>query len=123
MYQMFCHAIFQNVSFDGVTEQLNGNEKSNLDSLGFGFSVGEETDKVKDNSHIEDFERIQKDTTDFCNIQVCSLLYYNITKHVRHDKWLIRCTIYFRYINSILYCLVCFFYNIIHIIAVVLKKN
>ncbi|XP_061712553.1 microtubule-associated protein 1A-like isoform X2 [Cydia pomonella] len=59
-----------NVSIDGITEQLNGNEKNTLDSLGFGFSVGMEPDKAKDISLIQDFDRIQKDTTDFCNIQV-----------------------------------------------------
>ncbi|XP_047988472.1 cell surface glycoprotein 1-like [Leguminivora glycinivorella] len=59
-----------NVSIDGITEQLNGNDKNTLDSLGFGFSVGVEPDKAKDISLIQDFDRIQKDTTDFCNIQV-----------------------------------------------------
>ncbi|XP_063359287.1 uncharacterized protein LOC134648708 [Cydia amplana] len=59
-----------NVSIDGITEQLNGNNKNTLDSLGFGFSVGVEPDKAKDISLIQDFDRIQKDTTDFCNIQV-----------------------------------------------------
>ncbi|XP_026330042.1 uncharacterized protein LOC113237646 [Hyposmocoma kahamanoa] len=50
-------------------EHLNGNDNCNMDSLGFGFSVGVETDKT-DTGLIQDFERIQKDTTDFCNIQV-----------------------------------------------------
>ncbi|XP_063531440.1 uncharacterized protein LOC134742320 [Cydia strobilella] len=59
-----------NVSIDGITEHLNGNDKNTLDSLGFGFSVGMEPDKAKDISLIQDFDRIQKDTTDFCNIQV-----------------------------------------------------
>lgn len=40
-----------------------------MDSLGFGFSVGTESEKGTDGL-IQDFERIQKDTTDFCNIQV-----------------------------------------------------
>lgn len=62
--------IFQNISMEGVTEHLNGNEKCEMESLGFGFNVGIEQDKVKDTSLIQDFERIQKDTTDFCNIQV-----------------------------------------------------
>ncbi|CAH0604878.1 unnamed protein product [Chrysodeixis includens] len=60
-----------NVSLDeAVKEHLNGNDKCNMDSLGFGFNVGIEPDKVKDSGLIQDFERIQKDTTDFCNIQV-----------------------------------------------------
>lgn len=59
---------FQNISMEGVTEHLNGNNKDEMESLGFGFNV--EKDKTKDTSLIQDFERIQKDTTDFCNIQV-----------------------------------------------------
>lgn len=59
---------FQKSSID-IKEHLNGNDKS-MESLGFGFNVGIEPDKVKDSSLIQDFERIQKDTTDFCNIQV-----------------------------------------------------
>ncbi|CAG4912129.1 unnamed protein product [Colias eurytheme] len=59
-----------NISMEGVTEHLNGNDKCQLDSLGFGFNVGIETDKEKESRIIQDFERIQKDTTDFCNIQV-----------------------------------------------------
>lgn len=55
---------------DGVTQHLNGNEKCEMESLGFGFSVGIEQDKIKDTSLFQDFERIQKDTTDFCNVQV-----------------------------------------------------
>lgn len=51
-------------------ENFNGNDKCNMDSLGFGFSVGKEPDKVTDTDLIQDFERIQKDTTDFCNVQV-----------------------------------------------------
>ncbi|KAM3963010.1 LOW QUALITY PROTEIN: uncharacterized protein ACR2FA_002772 [Aphomia sociella] len=51
-------------------EHFNGNDKCNMDSLGFGFSVGIEPEKVTDTDLIQDFERIQKDTTDFCNIQV-----------------------------------------------------
>lgn len=63
--------MFQNVSVNEPgKEHLNGNEDCNMDSLGFGFSVGVEPDKT-DNGLIQDFERIQKDTTDFCNIQVC----------------------------------------------------
>lgn len=54
-----------------MKEQINGNDNCNMDSLGFGFNVGIEPDKVKDVELIQDFERIQKDTTDFCNIQVC----------------------------------------------------
>lgn len=50
-------------------ELLNGNEKSVTDILAPGFGVGLDSDKVKE-SLIEDLERIQKDTTDFCNIQV-----------------------------------------------------
>lgn len=65
---------FQNVSLNEVVkEHLNGNDKCNMDSLGFGFNVGIEPDKVKDSGLIQDFERIQKDTTDFCNIQVGEL--------------------------------------------------
>lgn len=56
---------------EGVTEHLNGNDKCEMESLGFGFNVGIEQDKIKDTSLLQDFERIQKDTTDFCNIQVC----------------------------------------------------
>lgn len=64
---------FQNVSVNEPgKEHLNGNDNCNMDSLGFGFSVGVETDKT-DTGLIQDFERIQKDTTDFCNIQVCIL--------------------------------------------------
>ncbi|XP_045785307.1 titin-like isoform X2 [Maniola jurtina] len=59
-----------NISMEGVTEHLNGNDKDEMESLGFGFNVGIEKEKVKDNNLIQDFERIQKDTTDFCNIQV-----------------------------------------------------
>ncbi|XP_038215727.1 uncharacterized protein LOC119835140 [Zerene cesonia] len=59
-----------NISMEGVTEHLNGNDKCQLDSLGFGFNVGIESDKMRESSIIQDFERIQKDTTDFCNIQV-----------------------------------------------------
>ncbi|XP_045445706.1 flocculation protein FLO11-like [Melitaea cinxia] len=59
-----------NISMDGVTQHLNGNEKCEMESLGFGFSVGIEQDKIKDTSLFQDFERIQKDTTDFCNVQV-----------------------------------------------------
>ncbi|XP_037869445.1 protein piccolo [Bombyx mori] len=55
---------------DTMKEQINGNDNCNMDSLGFGFNVGIEPDKVKDVELIQDFERIQKDTTDFCNIQV-----------------------------------------------------
>lgn len=65
-----CLFAFQNASID-LKEHLNGNGNGKLDSLGFGFNVGIEPDKVKDSSLIQDFERIQKDTTDFCNIQVC----------------------------------------------------
>lgn len=36
----------------------------------FEFNVGIESDKIKDSSLIQDFERIQKDTTDFCDIEV-----------------------------------------------------
>ncbi|XP_069365662.1 uncharacterized protein [Maniola hyperantus] len=59
-----------NISMEGVTEHLNGNDKDEMESLGFGFNVGIEKEKNKDNNLIQDFERIQKDTTDFCNIQV-----------------------------------------------------
>ncbi|XP_060800398.1 microtubule-actin cross-linking factor 1, isoforms 6/7 isoform X3 [Amyelois transitella] len=60
-----------NVSLDDAgNEKMNGNDKCNMDSLGFGFGVGADTDKMLDKGLIEDFERIQKDTTDFCNIQV-----------------------------------------------------
>ncbi|XP_050670315.1 uncharacterized protein LOC126969063 isoform X3 [Leptidea sinapis] len=59
-----------NISIEGVTEHLNGNDKCQMDSLGFGFNVGIESDKIKDTAILQDFERIQKDTTDFCNIQV-----------------------------------------------------
>lgn len=64
---------FQNLLDESIKEQLNGNTKYNMDSLGFGFSVGTEPEKVTDGL-IEDFERIQKDTTDFCNIQVGSTI-------------------------------------------------
>lgn len=57
----------QNISIDGVTAHLNGNTKCDMDSFEFN---GLESDKIKDSSLIQDFERIQKDTTDFCNIQV-----------------------------------------------------
>lgn len=67
---------FQNVSLDeSIKEQLNGNNKYNMDSLGFGFSVGTEPDKATDGL-IQDFERIQKDTTDFCNIQVSKFSFF-----------------------------------------------
>ncbi|KAL4714588.1 hypothetical protein ACJJTC_006634 [Scirpophaga incertulas] len=55
---------------DEAKEQLNGNNKFNMNSLGFGFEMGPETEKITDTGLIQDFERIQKDTTDFCNIQV-----------------------------------------------------
>ncbi|XP_059057186.1 uncharacterized protein LOC131850836 [Achroia grisella] len=58
-----------NVSIN-ETGNLNGNEKCNMDSLGFGFNVGKDTENVTNTDFIQDFERIQKDTTDFCNIQV-----------------------------------------------------
>ncbi|CAK1545184.1 unnamed protein product [Leptosia nina] len=57
-----------NISIDGITAHLNGNNKCDMDS--FEFGVGIDSDKIKDSSIIHDFERIQKDTTDFCNIQV-----------------------------------------------------
>ncbi|CAG4988488.1 unnamed protein product [Parnassius apollo] len=59
-----------NVSMDSTTEPLNGNNKCNMDSLGFGFNVDVETDKNKDTGLIQELERIQKDTTDYCDIQV-----------------------------------------------------
>ncbi|XP_052737491.1 uncharacterized protein LOC112055609 isoform X2 [Bicyclus anynana] len=59
-----------NISMEGVIQHLNGNEKNEMDSLGFGFNVGIEQEKIKDNGILQEFERIQKDTTDFCNIQV-----------------------------------------------------
>ncbi|CAH2086177.1 unnamed protein product [Euphydryas editha] len=59
-----------NISMEGVTQRLNGNDKCEMESLGFGFNVGIEQDKIKDTHLFQDFERIQKDTTDFCNIQV-----------------------------------------------------
>lgn len=69
--------LFQNLSLDeAVKEHFNGNDKCNMDSLGFGFNVGIEPDKVKDTGLIQDFERIQKDTTDFCNIQVSYLVFF-----------------------------------------------
>lgn len=78
--------MFQNISLDeAVKEHLNGNDKCNMDSLGFGFNVGIEPDKVKDTGLIQDFERIQKDTTDFCNIQVCVVsmwCYGKVTGHL-----------------------------------------
>ncbi|XP_047512373.1 titin-like isoform X2 [Pieris napi] len=56
-----------NISIEGVTAHLNGNMKCDMDSFEFN---GLESEKIKDSSLIQDFERIQKDTTDFCNIQV-----------------------------------------------------
>ncbi|XP_022120420.2 uncharacterized protein LOC110996858 [Pieris rapae] len=56
-----------NISIEGVTAHLNGNTKCDMDSFEFN---GLESEKIKDSSLIQDFERIQKDTTDFCNIQV-----------------------------------------------------
>lgn len=64
---MFC--LFQNISIDGVSEQVNGNGKCDMESLGFGFNV--DSDKIKDINLIQEFERIQKDTTEYCDIQVC----------------------------------------------------
>lgn len=63
-------SLLQNVSLDGATELLNGNGKCDMDSLGFGFNINVESDKIKDTSLIQEFERIQKDTTDYCDIQV-----------------------------------------------------
>lgn len=67
---MFIINLFQNLSLDEAKQGLeNGNEKA-LDSLGFGFGVDVDSEKTKEADLIEDLQRIQKDTTDFCNIQV-----------------------------------------------------
>ncbi|CAH4037224.1 unnamed protein product [Pieris brassicae] len=56
-----------NISIEGVTAHLNGNTKCDMESFEFN---GLESEKIKESSLIQEFERIQKDTTDFCNIQV-----------------------------------------------------
>lgn len=75
---------FQNVSLDEAAK-LNGNDKCTMDSLGFGFG---DPEKTQDSALIQDFERIQKDTTDFCNIQVSSdiIVLYGMCLICGHDK-------------------------------------
>lgn len=71
--------IFQNVSInETATEHFNGNKDCLSEKLGDPFNMELETDKSKDTALIQDMERIQKDTTDFCNIQVI----HNILKNI-----------------------------------------